>query len=198
MSARPAPQIDVRPVTAERWDDVLELFGERGAYAGCWCMWWRVTSSEFAAEAGRGLRNRFEALVVEGREPGLVAYIDDRPVGWVAVAPRAEYGRMQRSPKLRRVDDVPVWVISCFYIDRHHRRVGVATALLDAAVAFAHERGAAAVEGVPVDTSGTHKPTAGLYTGTLAMFAAAGFDEVERRGGRPIVRRWLRSKSQPS
>jgi GNAT superfamily N-acetyltransferase len=130
-------------------------------------------------------------LVDEGAEPGLLAYAGDRPVGWVAVAPRAEYGRMQRSPKLKPVDDVPVWMVSCFYIDRRHRGTGVATALLDAAVTHARRQGAEAIEGVPIDTRGQAKAAAGMYTGSLAMFEAAGFTEIERRGGRPIVRREL-------
>jgi GNAT superfamily N-acetyltransferase len=185
-------------VTADRWADVAELFGETGAAAGCWCMWWRVTSSVFSAENGPGLRSRFETLVRERDAPGLLAYVDGRPVGWVAVAPRSDYGRMQRSPKLKPVDDVPVWMVSCFYIDRKHRGHGVASALLDAAVAHARERGAAAIEGVPIDTRGPVKATVDMFTGSLAMFQAAGFDEIARRGGRPIVRRRLRGRRQTS
>jgi GNAT superfamily N-acetyltransferase len=135
-------------------------------------------------------------LVASGSEPGLLAYLDGRPVGWVAVAPRDDYVRMTRSPKLKPVDDVPVWIVSCFFIDRRHRGVGVARALLDAAVAFARDRGARAIEGVPIDTrTASGRPTsASLYTGTLAMFESAGFREIERRGGRPIVRRRLRPR----
>jgi GNAT superfamily N-acetyltransferase len=185
-------------VTSDRWADVAELFGDNGAYSGCWCMWWRVTSSVFSAENGAGLRARCESLVEEGREPGLLAYLDDRPVGWVAVAPRSKYGRMQRSPKLKPVDDLPVWMISCFYIDRTHRGQGVAKALLAAAVAHARDRGAAAIEGVPIDTRGAVRASADVYTGSLAMFEAAGFTEIARRGGRPIVRRRLRGRRQRS
>ncbi|MGH9246218.1 MAG: GNAT family N-acetyltransferase [Acidimicrobiales bacterium] len=180
--------LDVRPVTADRWDDLVALFGERGAFGGCWCMYWRVTSADFAAEAGAGLRQRLRRLVVDGREPGLLAYEDGEPVGWVAVAPRPEFGRMQRSPTVNPVDDTPTWMVNCFYIDRRHRRAGVARQLLDAAVAFARARGAEAVEGVPVDTRGTRRESAGLYTGTLAMFEEAGFVEIARRRQRPIVR----------
>jgi hypothetical protein len=30
------------PLTPERWHDLEQLFGTRGACGGCWCMWWRV------------------------------------------------------------------------------------------------------------------------------------------------------------
>jgi ribosomal protein S18 acetylase RimI-like enzyme len=81
-----------------------------------------------------------------------------------------------------------VWSITCFYIDRQHRRQGVAGALLQAAVSYARAHGAEAVEAYPIDTSGSAKTSADLYTGTSAMFERAGFTEVARRGGRPIVR----------
>jgi GNAT superfamily N-acetyltransferase len=190
MGTQPVPQgLEVYPVTPERWGDLAELAGERGFTSGCWCMWWRVTSKEFDERHGAGLRRDFQRLVDAGPEPGLLAYVDGVPAGWVAIAPRDEYPRLDRSPKLRRLDDLPVWSITCFTIDRRHRRRGVAAALLDAAVAFARERGAEVVEAYPIDTAGGKRSSAELYTGTLAMFERAGFEEVARRGGRPIVRR---------
>jgi GNAT superfamily N-acetyltransferase len=185
-------KIECHPATADRWDDVVELFGKRGAQSGCWCMWWRVTSSVFDAEHGAGLRSRFKDLIAEDEAPGVLAYVDGRPVGWVAIAPRSDYGRMDRSPKLKPVDDVPVWMVSCFYIDRDHRGAGVASALLEAAADHARRNGAAAVEGVPIDTRSPASATVDIFTGTLAMFETAGFEEIARRGGRPIVRRRLR------
>lgn len=183
--------VEVHPVTPDRWDDLAALAGERGFTSGCWCMWWRVTSKEFEERHGAGLRRDLHGLVAAGPEPGLLAYIAGEPAGWVAVAPREEYPRLDRSPKLRRLDDKPVWSITCFTIDRRHRRRGVAAALLAAAVDFARQRGAVVVEAYPIDTAGGKRSSADLYTGTLAMFQRAGFEEVARRGGRPIVRRTL-------
>jgi GNAT superfamily N-acetyltransferase len=181
--------IRIEAAAPERWADVERLAGERGFTSGCWCMWWRVSSQEFSERHGDGLRSELEALVRRGDEPGLVAYVDDEPVGWVALAPRSAYPRLNRSRNLKPVDDRPVWSITCFYIDRHHRRKGVARALLDAAVSHAADHGAEAVEAYPIDTSsGARKASADLYTGTLAMFERAGFTEVARRSGRPIVR----------
>jgi len=180
--------VEVHAVTPDRWDDLCALAGDRGFYSGCWCMWWRVTSTEFQRKAGNGLKAQLQRLVAEGREPGLLAYRNREPVGWVAVSPRSELGRIERSPKLKPIDDEPAWAISCFYIHRRHRRSGVARALLEGATAFARSRGAAVVEGYPIDTTGGRKESAALYTGTLTMFESAGFVEVARRGGRPIVR----------
>ncbi|HWB71247.1 MAG TPA: GNAT family N-acetyltransferase [Egibacteraceae bacterium] len=180
----------VRPLSPDRWDDLVLLFGDRGAYSGCWCMWWRITGREFEANGNAGNRARFQALVDSGSTPGLLAYRDGRPVGWCAVAPREQQPRLQRSPTLKPLDDEPgVWAVSCFFTHRAHRGTGVARALLDAAVGHAAEHGARIVEGYPVDRQG-RLPAAEAFTGTVELFASAGFTEAGRRSQRqPIMRR---------
>jgi GNAT superfamily N-acetyltransferase len=190
--------LEIRPLTPERWDDLVELFGERGAYSNCWCMWWRVSSSDFdkgIRNKGAGNRRRIRGLVAGGRLPGLLAYRDGRPVGWVSLGPREEFGRLQRSPTLKAVDDQPVWSIVCFFMDRRERGKKVGTALLDAAIRYAAERGATIVEGYPVDPTDRHISNADAYTGVISMFERAGFREVARRGTRPIMRKRLRKRS---
>jgi GNAT superfamily N-acetyltransferase len=183
--------LDIHPVTPHRWDDLQRLFGPSGAYSGCWCMWWRVTSSEFERESGDGLKAAMQTLVAAGPPPGLLAYLAGEPIGWVSLGNRDDFGRLNRSPKLKSVDDRQVCSVVCFFIDRDHRRTGVAAELLEAAVDQARTDGHALIEGYPIDTSNSKPGTADLFTGTLALFEQAGFREVLRRGGRPIVRRDL-------
>lgn len=184
---------EIRPVTPERWKDLVALFGPNGAYSSCWCMWWRMTSADFDKKHGAGTRRALKGLVDKGRVPGLLAYVDGKPVGWVSVAPRGVFGRIERSRQLRPVDDQPVWSIVCFYIDRKSRGQGVGSALLEGAVRYAGEKGAEVVEAYPVDAKGKKIPAAELYTGTVEMFRAAGFDVVaDRQGRRVIVRRPVR------
>lgn len=176
------------PLTPDRWPDLEALFGERGACAGCWCMWWRLPAGEF--EAGKGDPNRaaFKALVGSGAEPGILAYAGDRPVGWCAVAPREDYPRFERSRILAPVDDRPVWSVTCFFVDQSSRRSGLSVALLEAAVEYVAKRGGTLVEGYPHD-KGDAPPTF-VWTGLASGFQKAGFEEVARRSPtRPIMRR---------
>lgn len=184
------PDLSVVPVTPDRWADLEALFGRRGAYSGCWCMWFRQTTAEWEAAGAGGRRAELSALVGDGRRPGLLAYRDGRPVGWVAVAPRAEHHRLTspRARAYRPLDDTPTWVVTCFYVAAGQRKTGVATRLLDAAVEFAAANGATVVEGYPVDDAGPQTDSH-AFTGTLPMFARAGFVEVQRSYGRPLVRR---------
>lgn len=185
------PALEIVPATADRWDDLLHLFGPSGAYSNCWCTWWILTGKEFGSAKPDERRAVLESLVQDGEEPGLIAYRDGRPIGWCAVGPRQRYTRMMsnRSLVYRPPDDLEAgWVINCFYIDRSARGQGVATALLHAAVQYAFENGAEAVDAYPL--ADTSHGAASLYVGTLAMFKAAGFQELMRLRERPVMRRW--------
>lgn len=183
------------PLTAERWNDLVQLFGERGAYGGCWCMWWRLSRAEF--REGQGDRNR-KALqgVVEGGEvPGILAYEGTTPVGWCSVAPRESYSAIGRSRVLRPIDDRPAWSIVCLFVDRRHRGKGIAAALVAAAVDWAKSRGAELVEAYPTETHGRTLPPVSSFMGTPELFESAGFEVCAAPSpSRRIVRKTLRPR----
>jgi GNAT superfamily N-acetyltransferase len=182
-------QLHVHPLGPDRWPDLEKLFGSRGAVGGCWCMWWRLPRAEYERSKGEGNRALFRSHVTAGAEPGLLAYDGDAPVAWCAIEPRDAYPVLDRSRVLKRVDDEPVWSVTCFFVAKTHRGSGAATTLLRAAVAHAAARGARVVEGYPVDPKKDRMPVVFAHTGFVAMFRAAGFTEVERRSPtRPIMR----------
>ncbi|MEP7046641.1 MAG: GNAT family N-acetyltransferase [Ilumatobacteraceae bacterium] len=186
----------VHPAQPERWDDVVAAFGRRGQDPSwCWCRRFLDVANGSDPDDNRAaLCHEIKTAMVE---PGLIAYLDGRPVGWTRVMPRSELPGVLANTALRRVlpDDPGAWWVTCFAVDRHARGKGVGTALLDAAVDHATLHGATAVEGHPVDVDALRADRvsgSAIFTGTLAMFEAAGFVEIARTyPSRPVMRRKL-------
>lgn len=188
--------VEIVPLTPERWPQLAELFGEKGACAGCWCMFPRLTTPEWKAAHATNRRS-FQRIVRSGSVPGLLAMEGDRPVGWIAIAPRAEYRRFERSKVLAPVDEKPVWSVPCFFVARDRRGAGLTVRLLRAACAWAAGQGAALVEGYPIEPRAGRLPAAFAWYGLASAFRAAGFREVMRRSKvRPIMRKAVRARGK--
>jgi GNAT superfamily N-acetyltransferase len=141
-------------------------------------MWWRERSDPEANRAA------MEALVRRGATPGLLAYAEDVPVGWISCAPREGHAQLLRSRTYAPADtDAGVWAIVCVYVHPGARRARVAAALLDGAVAFARDSGARSVEAYP-HADGARSD----YMGSAAAFARRGFVPVEERAARVVMR----------
>lgn len=180
----------VRPVTPARWNDVEVLFGERGACAGCWCMYWRLPRSVWERQKGAANKRALEKLVAAGDPPGLLAYDGRVPVGWCALARRDDYPGLARSRVLKPVDEQPVWSVTCLFVARPYRRRGVSVRLLKAAADYVRGRGGRIVEGYPVEPRQGAMPDAFAWTGLASAFRKAGYREVARRSDtRPIMRK---------
>ncbi|HEX6810174.1 MAG TPA: GNAT family N-acetyltransferase [Planctomycetota bacterium] len=183
------PQLDVQPLTKALWPQFERLFGTRGACGGCWCMLWRLSKTDFDAQKGEGNRRAMQRLVESGAEPGLLASRHGEVVGWCALAPRADYPALARSRLFKPLDRQPVWVVSCLFVAKAHRRRGVSIALLRAAVAHVRKKGGRIVEGYPQDTKGGAMPDVFAWTGVASAYRKAGFVEVARPSAkRPIMR----------
>jgi GNAT superfamily N-acetyltransferase len=174
------------------------VFGRRGEDPSwCWCrLFFRSTTCE-SAVSGPTADNRTvlrQEITHAAVPPGLLAYLDDEPVGWTRVGPRSDFPRLSSNSALAKVltEDPGVWWVICFVVNSRHRRSGVGSTLLKAAVEFAREHGATAVEGHPVHVaalSASHVGGSAIFTGTVAMFSAAGFTEVARTfPTRPVMR----------
>ena len=184
--------IEFRPLTPERWDDLERLFGpERGAIAGCWCMWFKLRRPEWEAAGRAGRKDLFRAAVDRGPPPGVLTYADGGAIGWCAVEPREAYPVIQRSRVRAPVDDRPALAITCFYLAPRWRRKGLMRPLIGAALDLARARGATLVEAYPLDPPPGARPS-GAFTGIARAFRDQGFVEVARRSAtRPILRREL-------
>ena len=176
--------VEIRPVTAQLWPALERFFGPSGAYSNCWCTFFRQPSKDFSAGCraeGVGNKELLRRLTLEGEVPGLLAFRDGEPAGWVSVAPREQFSRLTNSPLLRpRDEEEGIWSVVCFWAPKAQRGGRIADALLDAAVTHAYAGGARAVEGYPVDTSVKWSGRAAIYHGTVGLFDRAGFFVVRR------------------
>lgn len=179
-------RLTVRPLTAELWPALDNLFGRSGASNGCWCMYWRIGGA-YRDRPKEENRADLRSVVLRGPPPGLLAFDGDTAVGWCQVTPRRALPYLDGFTRFGPLDARPVWSVSCFFVRRGYRGQGVCSALLAAAIRFAREAGAPALEAYP----STKDPR--WYTGLASTFARAGFREVGGRNvDRPVMRRELR------
>lgn len=190
------------PANEASWNDLRAVFGTRGEAVKCQCQRYKLRPREsfgsFPSEM-RADRLRRQTNCGSRRgstTSGLVAYLDGEPVGWCAVEPRTAYPgllRVYRVPWLGRAEDktdAGVWAVTCFFTRAGYRRRGVSRALASAAIDFARERGARALEGYPMITQpGRDIAWGELHVGSRSIFAAAGFAEVSRPTPRRVVMR---------
>ena len=183
-------KLTIKRLAPGRMDDMgCVLRGSWGA--GCWCMFPRLGNPEANAIRSQGRRQAMTRLARRRRAPGLMAYEGSEPVGWIAIAPRPEYLRIENSNATPRVDDVDVWVIPCITVRPMARGRGIAVALIREAVKFAKKFGAPAVEAYPrAGRARTNDDNA--FFGTEPMFRRAGFRVIARTSGRRLRRVTMR------
>jgi GNAT superfamily N-acetyltransferase len=184
----------VEPLTPARWKDLEDLFGLAGATMGCWCMYWRMPRSEWDAARGDETKALFRKRVKRGPPPGVLAYADGKPVGWLQVGPRADAPQWNTPRRLSApLPDAPetdesVWAATCFFVRRGWRGKGVTKALVEGAIGHARKAGARMIEACPHEGGG-RIDAGSLYVGHARVFERAGFEEVARRKpNRPLMR----------
>jgi GNAT superfamily N-acetyltransferase len=184
------------PLSSASWPLLEDLFGpERGADSGCWCMWWRVSRSQFNAMGKDARKAALHRLAGSEQPPGMLAIHDGQAVGWCAVAPRSAYPVLMRSRVAAPLPDQPAetcWFISCLYVRVGFRRHGLTAHLIKAAVDHAIASGASCVEACPNDSATT---SAEGFVGTPATFAKLGFVEIARRSPTRPLMRWIDSNA---
>lgn len=171
----------VHPVTPDRFEDFADVINPNRRAEHCWCLSHRLRLKEIE-ELGDGSREKaMRRLCERENPPGVLAYLDGRPIGWCNIGLRSDIPRLVHSSLIRPIDDVPVWSIVCVVVRGGHRKQGVTTPLLEGAVAYARSRGAPAVEAYPVDPHGRMDTTM-AFVGTRGMFERAGFEVVGSTG----------------
>jgi len=175
----------IEPLSPRLWASFEDLLDDGGPAGRCWCMAPRI-GADYRRQAADENRDAFRQIVRRGPPPGLIALDGELAVGWCQLTPRASVPGVERGWRTRRVDDTSVWLISCLYVRKGHRRRGITAFLIDHAVEYARAAGAPGVEAYPLDGTLSRSST---DTGYATTFATAGFVEIARRSPeRPIMR----------
>lgn len=190
MKELPPIKLSFKPLTLKIWKDFEELFGANGACAGCWCMYWKMKRKEYDEKRKNGrTKSAVKKIVKSGTIPGLVAYHKGTPVGWIAIEPRDAYPVLNNSRILQPVDDKPVWSITCLFVNKDYRRMGVSEYLIKSAAEYAKKKKAKIVEAYPVEPKTDKAAPPFIFTGVASAYINAGFKEVVRRSEtRPVMR----------
>lgn len=188
-------KVEVYPATDERWKDIQLLFGDKGAYAGCWCMFWRLDRADFKKMKGEGTKAVLKGMTSNNDVAGLLAYVDGNPIGWCSISPRKDYAALENSRILKRIDDKPVWSIVCFFVAKPFRSKGIMSELLHGAVNYATQKGAEIIEGYPIDLqtnklAGQKLNSYSGYMGIASVFRDAGFVKVADASETQLIMRY--------
>jgi GNAT superfamily N-acetyltransferase len=189
-----ATEMRIVPANKASWDDLDTILAGASCHGGrCYCQRYKLGWNAWPGDhldRAHMLREQTDCGHPRSASTsGLVAYLDGEPAGWCNVEPRSAYPYLGSVPWRKRKEDrtdVSIWAVTCFITRAGFRRRGVSYALARAAVDFARERGARALEGYPmIPERGKDVPWGELNVGHVSIFAAAGFAEVSR----PTLRR---------
>ena len=183
-----------KELSPDTWPDFEKLAPQQG---DCWCMYYhrpRPVTRGMTRER-RIARNKEdkEALVGNGRSHAVLVYDRKSLAGWCQYGlkdelPRIDAGRYYQKLK-PLASDTRLWRITCFYIDKQHRRQGVARAGLKGALESIKRQGGGLVEAYPVVSNKMAANPEWLWFGTPKMFLREKFKRVAPLGTSLVLMR---------
>jgi GNAT superfamily N-acetyltransferase len=153
-------------------------------------MYYRLPKAEFVeGKVEDGNKEAMHHLVKENKPTGILAFYEEHAIAWCAFAPREDFIKLEKSRVHKRIDDLPVWSIPCFFIDKAFRRQGVSVELLKGVIRYAKEHNIAVIEAYPTIPTTESLPDSFAWIGLYKTFERAGFEIVDRTSkNRPMVR----------
>jgi len=191
---QPKARLSVRELGSSTWPDFERVVEKHnGVWGGCWCTAFHLKRSKEKEWAGKH-RALKEKLVRADRSHAALVYDESDVVGWCQFGPPLELpGRMSGYGKLDLAP--PDWRITCFFVDRDHRREGVSKVALQGALRMIASEGGGTVDGYPIDTRGKPYSSSFLWGGTESMFAEFGFHLLGNLGStKRVMRKMVRGR----
>ena len=185
-----ADEMTFAPLTRATWPAFEALFGAKGACGNCWCMYFRLKKAAFVeGKVNDGNKDAMKELVLAGEPTGVLGFYDGVPIAWCAFAPRTHFIKLAASRVHKPIDDKPVWSITCFFVDKAYRRMGVSVAMLKGVIAYARQQNIGIIEAYPTIPTQETLPDSFAWIGLFKSFERAGFTVVDRTSKhRPMVR----------
>lgn len=185
-------ELTAKELSPSTWPDFVKLFERHGGvWGGCWCMYYHVTNG-WSGRSPQQNKEEKETLVKQARSRGVLMYHKADPIGWCQFGPREELPRVGTMKDYKVPASEDCWRITCFFVDRRHRRRGVAREALRAAIRLIRAQGAELVEAYPIDVRQKKYSSSRLWFGSLRLFEEFGFTKVGRLGKNQwIVRKQL-------
>jgi GNAT superfamily N-acetyltransferase len=177
------PSFTVKALDDTTWPEFAQLVERNnGVWGGCWCMGFHPEGVG-RGHTPEGNRDAKQRRVSEHEAHASLVFDGDLCVGW------CQFGSVDELPRIKRQRDyrdgltsLPDWRITCFFVDRGHRRQGVAEAALAGALVEIAKLGGGVVESYPEDASGRSVSGSFLHNATLALFESKGFEPTRRLG----------------
>lgn len=155
-------------------------------------MSWRLNRSVFEKQKGQANKKAVHKLVKQKKPVGIIGYAGQKPIAWCAVAPRENFVRLENSRVLKKIDELPVWSVTCFFILKEYRRKGLSSEILKCAINYCSKKKAKILEGYPSVPYNKNIPAAFAWTGIPSSFEKAGFTVAAQRSkSRPIMRYYI-------
>jgi GNAT superfamily N-acetyltransferase len=180
----------IKPLEPSTWDDFACL-AERhnGVWGGCWCVWFHQSDTVKRGSAAFN-RELKRSLVLQGRAHAALVYDGDKPVAWCQFGSPDELPHIYHKKAVETADyQRPDWRITCFFVDKEYRGLGVAKAALTGALDLIARAGGGVVESYPQDMLGKKTSGSFLYNCTRSLFEDCGFAFVGPKGKNHAIMR---------
>lgn len=174
----------------ETWSDFDRMFEKHKGCGGCWCTYHLCSNAEFEHLQRDERRAAHRKLVTSGIATGVICYLDGLPVGWCQFGPAEIFEHTNRKRTYQAFDKTnevkPDWRITCVFVDKDHRRLGLAKKVLAEGIAAIKNLGGGVTEAFPIVVPNQKKPE---YTGSVEMYEAEGFKEIASLGKHIVLMR---------
>ncbi len=178
-----------KPLSPATWDP-FAAFVERhnGVWGGCWCMAFHTSGAGCAPGKTLDHRRQKESLDRDSATRSALVFDGADCIGWCRYGSPAELPRIKGRWAYEDANPPEAdWRITCFFVDKARRKVGVAEAALMGALEQMGSLGGRRVESFPEEILDRRVPSSFLHNGSLSMFERLGF----RKYCKIAKHRWL-------